>query len=169
MRSSDVPGDKCRTIRVNQLREFEIVGTDRAEEIFEFCERQGLSVDEGIDGDVIEYLVLRDEDGITATSSIELFEGHPFVEMVAVRGDLRLGGIGREIVSESLRRLMNCGYQSAWVVARKPRFFSSLGFAPEMDRNLVEKFLSKCHGCSQFGTTCAPEVLRFDLDTGKRP
>lgn len=145
------------------------MGADRAEEIFEFCERQGLSVDEGIGGAVIEYLVLRDEEGIAATSSIELFEEYPFVEMVAVRGNLRRAGIGREIVSESLRRLMDWGYQSAWVVARKPRFFSSLGFAPERDQGLIKKFLSKCHGCDQYGTTCAPEVLRFDLQIGKRP
>ncbi|HDP96697.1 MAG TPA: N-acetyltransferase [Euryarchaeota archaeon] len=145
------------------MTEFETLGIDHSEEIFEFCEKQGLSVDDGIDGVVIEYLVLRDEGGIAATSSIEIFEGRPFVEMVAVREDLRRGGVGREIVSESLRRLMERGYRSIWVVARKPRFFRSSGFVPELDLDLVEKLLSKCQGCDQLGTTCTPEVLRFDF------
>lgn len=157
------------TTRVRKLQEFEVVGAERAEEIYKFCERQGLSVGSGIDGEVIEYLVLRDEKGIAATSSIELFEGYPFVEMVAVRDDLRRIGIGRQIVSESLRRLRELGYECAWVVARSPRFFISIGFVPETNERLPGRFLTKCVGCDRYKTDCAPEVLRFDLASGRLP
>lgn len=143
----------------------EIDWGDRAcDDVLRFCTMQGLSMSSTPWGKVMKIFVLRGTDGgIEATARLEIIYGHPFVESVAVRSDIRGKGLGRLVVDCVVQRARKLGYDRIWAVARVPEFYRKLGFEDETDLKMVSKIRNDCMKCDQYLKNCFPSLMRKDI------
>lgn len=132
-------------------------------ELDKFCVSAGLSMDEGIEGDVLVVKFIRDDVGLAATARLEVAGDIVFVEGVAVREDLRGSGHGREIVGAIMDEARAREFSTIRTVARTPGFFLAIGFSEETDAPIKEQLMRGCRSCEQYGRRCRPGVLRMDL------
>lgn len=148
------------------LRFQEIDWNDRARaEVLRFCTEQGLPASSNPWGEVIKIFLLRGSDGkIEATARLEIIYGHPFIESVAVRSDLRGKGLGKTVVEHAIRKARELGYCKIWAVARVPEFYKKVGFVDEIDSRLVASIRNDCSKCDQYLKECFPSLMRKDIE-----
>jgi len=134
------------------------------DEIEEFSREAGLPFFLPTRSDMRAQFVIRDGEGrLGAAGRLEYSYGHPMVEEIAVREDLRRSGLGTIIVSAILDEAKEEGIGTIWVMARAPEFFRSLGFKPAPDKELLSKLKEECAVCRDHIVICNPILMRKEL------
>jgi len=134
------------------------------EAIQELCTEAGLPFFMPVEGNLLAQFAIKDAEGsLGAAGRLEMTFGHPMVEEIAVRKDLRMNGLGRKIVEAILTEARGRGIGKIWVMAREPEFFRSLGFEPAADKDLLAQLKEDCMVCRDHLTVCNPALMKKDL------
>ena len=89
-------------------------------------------------------------------------EGRYICDGIATDPSIRGSGVGKRLLMKMLDEVRNLGGDSIYLVARAPGFFTKLGFM-SIRREEAPTFF-ECFSCPQYGKTCYPEVMRFDIN-----
>ena len=136
---------------------------EKLEAIQEFSVEAGLPFFVPVKDNLLAQFVIEDDDEICAAGRLEYSYGHPFVEEIAVRGDLRRSGLGTRIVNAVTDEAKQRGIEVIWAMARAPEFFESLGFEPAPETDLLSDLMEDCRVCRDHLTVCNPVLMRKKL------
>ena len=131
------------------------------DDIHNFCSEAGLPFFVPVRSNLLAQFVIRDDEGkIGAAGRLEYTYGHPFVEEIAVRKDLRRSSLGSKIVEAILDEARERGIKDIWAMARAPEFFGSLGFETAPEKELLAKLMEGCKVCRDHITVCNPVLMK---------
>jgi N-acetylglutamate synthase-like GNAT family acetyltransferase len=134
------------------------------DDIEEFCTEAGLPFFIPDMDNLLKQFVIKDADGeLAAAGRLEMNYGHPMVEEIAVRKDLRRNGLGKKIVDAILTEARARNIETIWVMARAPELFRSLGFKPADDKELIAQLKEECAVCRDHITVCNPILMKKRL------
>ena len=134
-------------------------------EIEDFCLGAGLPNFAPIKDNVLAQFAMRDsEDKIGAVARLEIMHGHPFVEEVAVRAELRRKGLGKKMVGAVLDEARRRGMGTVWAMARAPDFFRRIGFEEEPDGEFRAEIIEGCKECPEYLGVCNPVLFKKNID-----
>lgn len=145
----------------SRIEKLNLMNGTALREIEDFCCEAGIPRFAPIKGDILAVFAMRDpEDEIEATARLEINLGHPFIETVAVREDLRGRGLGKKIVNAVLEEARKRDIKAIWAMARAPGFFKKMGFERESDGEFLAELIKGCEKCPDYLKVCNPELLR---------
>ena len=93
---------------------------------------------------------------------LALREGEYICDGIAIDENLRGTGLGRQLLELGLEEMVRRGGDRMYLVARAPEFFRRNGFVT-VPRQEAPNFF-ECLTCPQYGISCHPEVMRFDIE-----
>ena len=96
---------------------------------------------------------------------LALREGEYICDGIAIDNSLRGTGLGSELLKLGLEETVKRGGDKMFLVARAPEFFRRNGFVT-VPRQEAPNFF-ECLTCPQYGISCHPEVMRFDIEDEK--
>lgn len=78
---------------------------------------------------------------------------------VAIRREMRMGGLGRHLVTEAVNRILALRPEMIFVLTYTPDFFAKLGFTRIEKTSIMHKIYTGCINCTKHSNpfTC-PEV-----------
>ena len=109
------------------------------------------------------WRALTEEGRIAGGAAITKKEGVFVLNDLAVEEELRGSGIGMRLAETAMIRLYELGARKIVITSKAPRFFEKLGF---YHLNEMPGIFG-CRDCQQYGTTCEPEPMAFDI-SGER-
>lgn len=121
---------------------------------------------EEVPTDVVKCWQITDADGrLVGGFVLALREGEYICDGIAIDNSLRGTGLGSELLKLGLEETVKRGGDRMFLVARAPEFFRRNGFVT-VPRQEAPNFF-ECLTCPQYGISCHPEVMRFDIDDEK--
>jgi N-acetylglutamate synthase-like GNAT family acetyltransferase len=129
-----------------------------------FFIENGLEFEEGEeygDDEIVKCWRADDESGLAGGCILATREGEYICDGIAVRDDLRAGGLGREMLDLLIAEAKSRGADKLFLVARAPGFFAKSGFIA-IERAEAPEFF-ECFNCPQYQKTCHPKVMRKDI------
>lgn len=88
-------------------------------------------------------------------------EGEYICDGIAIDKDYRNSHLGQKLLNLALDEIRSKGGEKIYLVARAPEFFRKQGFVT-VSREEAPNFF-ECLTCPQYGVSCSPEVMRYDL------
>lgn len=121
---------------------------------------------EEVPTDVVKCWQITDADGrLVGGFVLALREGEYICDGIAIDDSLRGTGLGSELLRLGLEETVKRGGDRMFLVARAPEFFRRNGFVT-VPRQEAPNFF-ECLTCPQYGISCHPEVMRFDIEDEK--
>ena len=121
---------------------------------------------EEVPTDVVKCWQITDADGrLVGGFVLALREGEYICDGIAIDNSLRGTGLGSELLKLGLEETVKRGGDRMFLVARAPEFFRRNGFVT-VPRQEAPNFF-ECLTCPQYGISCHPEVMRFDIEDEK--
>ena len=121
---------------------------------------------EEVPTDVVKCWQITDADGrLVGGFVLALREGEYICDGIAIDNSLRGTGLGSELLKLGLEETVKRGGERMFLVARAPEFFRRNGFVT-VPRQEAPNFF-ECLTCPQYGISCHPEVMRFDIEDEK--
>lgn len=121
---------------------------------------------EEVPTDVVKCWQITDADGrLVGGFVLALREGEYICDGIAIDNSLRGTGLGSELLKLGLEETVKRGGDKMFLVARAPEFFRRNGFVT-VPRQEAPNFF-ECLTCPQYGISCHPEVMRFDIEDEK--
>ena len=121
---------------------------------------------EEVPTDVVKCWQITDADGrLVGGFVLALREGEYICDGIAIDNSLRGTGLGSELLKLGLEETVKRGGDKTFLVARAPEFFRRNGFVT-VPRQEAPNFF-ECLTCPQYGISCHPEVMRFDIEDEK--
>ena len=121
---------------------------------------------EEVPTDVVKCWQITDADGrLVGGFVLALREGEYICDGIAIDNSLRGTGLGSQLLKLGLEETVKRGGERMFLVARAPEFFRRNGFVT-VPRQEAPNFF-ECLTCPQYGISCHPEVLRFDIEDEK--
>ena len=121
---------------------------------------------EEVPTDVVKCSQITDADGrLVGGFVLALREGEYICDGIAIDNSLRGTGLGSELLKLGLEETVKRGGERMFLVARAPEFFRRNGFVT-VPRQEAPNFF-ECLTCPQYGISCHPEVMRFDIEDEK--
>lgn len=121
---------------------------------------------EEVPTDVVKCWQITDADGrLVGGFVLALREGEYICDGIAIDNSLRGTGLGSELLRLGLEETVKRGGERMFLVARAPEFFRRNGFVT-VPRQEAPNFF-ECLTCPQYGISCHPEVMRFDIEDEK--
>ncbi len=121
---------------------------------------------EEVPTDVVKCWQITDADGrLVGGFVLALREGEYICDGIAIDNSLRGTGLGSELLRLGLEETVKRGGDRMFLVARAPEFFRRNGFVT-VPRQEAPNFF-ECLTCPQYGISCHPEVMRFDIEDEK--
>jgi len=118
--------------------------------------------DEEVDTDIIRCYKFTDkEDTLIGGVVLAKREGKYIIDGIAVDQAYRNSGIGEVLLDQIKEDVEELGGDAIYLVARAPVFFRKHGFE-EVNADDAPNFF-ECKYCSQFGKTCHPEIMKYDI------
>ena len=118
--------------------------------------------DEEVDTDIIRcYKYTDKEDALIGGVVLAEREGKYIIDGIAVEQTYRNAGIGEVLLNQIKEDVETLGGDAIYLVARAPGFFRKNGFE-EVDPDEAPNFF-ECKYCSQYGKTCHPEIMKYDI------
>lgn len=103
----------------------------------------------------------KDDGALIGACILAKREGEFIVEGIAIDARYRKGKLGRLLINRGIEETLKCGGRRIFLVARAPGFFRKQGFVTVSEADSPDFF--ECLDCPQYGKSCHPEVMRFDL------
>lgn len=138
--------------------------TDEYDRLVQFFVENQLEFDgdEEVDTDIIKCYKFSDkEDNLIGGVVLAEREGKYIIDGIAVDGEYRNSGIGEILLNQIKEDVEELGGDAIYLVARAPEFFRKNGF-DEVDPDKAPNFF-ECKYCSQYGKTCHPEIMKYDV------
>lgn len=121
---------------------------------------------EEVPTDVVKCWQITDADGrLVGGFVLALREGEYICDGIAIDNSLRGTGLGSQLLKLGLEETVKRGGERMFLVARAPEFFRRNGFVT-VPRQEAPNFF-ECLTCPQYGISCHPEVMRFDIEDEK--
>ena len=121
---------------------------------------------EEVPTDVVKCWQITDADGrLVGGFVLALREGEYICDGIAIDNSLRGTGLGSQLLKLGLEETVKRGGDKMFLVARAPEFFRRNGFVT-VPRQEAPNFF-ECLTCPQYGISCHPEVMRFDIEDEK--
>ena len=121
---------------------------------------------EEVPTDVVKCWQITDADGrLVGGFVLALREGEYICDGIAIDNSLRGTGMGSQLLKLGLEETVKRGGERMFLVARAPEFFRRNGFVT-VPRQEAPNFF-ECLTCPQYGISCHPEVMRFDIEDEK--
>ena len=121
---------------------------------------------EEVPTDVVKCWQITDADGrLVGGFVLALREGEYICDGIAIDNSLRGMGLGSQLLKLGLEETVKRGGERMFLVARAPEFFRRNGFVT-VPRQEAPNFF-ECLTCPQYGISCHPEVMRFDIEDEK--
>ena len=121
---------------------------------------------EEVPTDVVKCWQITDADGrLVGGFVLALREGEYICDGIAIDDSLRGTGLGSQLLKLGLEETVKRGGERMFLVARAPEFFRRNGFVT-VPRQEAPNFF-ECLTCPQYGISCHPEVMRFDIEDEK--
>ena len=121
---------------------------------------------EEVPTDVVKCWQITDADGrLVGGFVLALREGEYICDGIAIDDSLRGTGLGSQLLKLGLEETVKRGGDRMFLVARAPEFFRRNGFVT-VPRQEAPNFF-ECLTCPQYGISCHPEVMRFDIEDEK--
>ncbi len=121
---------------------------------------------EEVPTDVVKCWQITDADGrLVGGFVLALREGEYICDGIAIDNSLRGTGLGSELLKLGIEETVKRGGERMFLVARAPEFFRRNGFVT-VPRQEAPNFF-ECLTCPQYGISCHPEVMRFDIEDEK--
>ena len=121
---------------------------------------------EEVPTDVVKCWQITDADGrLVGGFVLALREGEYICDGIAIDNSLRGTGLGSQLLKLGLEETVKRGGERIFLVARAPEFFRRNGFVT-VPRQEAPNFF-ECLTCPQYGISCHPEVMRFDIEDEK--
>ena len=121
---------------------------------------------EEVPTDVVKCWQITDADGrLVGGFVLALREGEYICDGIAIDNSLRGTGLGSQMLKLGLEETVKRGGERMFLVARAPEFFRRNGFVT-VPRQEAPNFF-ECLTCPQYGISCHPEVMRFDIEDEK--
>ncbi len=121
---------------------------------------------EEVPTDVVKCWQITDADGrLVGGFVLALREGEYICDGIAIDNSLRGTGLGSQLLKLGLEETVKRGGDRMFLVARAPEFFRRNGFVT-VPRQEAPNFF-ECLTCPQYGISCHPEVMRFDIEDEK--
>lgn len=144
--------------------DYSIVETDEYERLVKFFVKNQLEFDgdEEVDTDILNvYKCVKTDDELIGGAVLAKREGRYIIDGIAVDEQYRSAKIGTELLSVVIDKVKSYGGDSIYLVARAPGFFKNYGFN-EIDGDKAPNFF-ECRTCPQYGETCHPEIMKYDV------
>lgn len=138
--------------------------TDEYDRLVQFFVDNNLEFDgdEEVDTDILKcYMFTDKEDTLIGGVVLAEREGKYIIDGIAVDSEFRNEGIGEILLNQIKEDVEELGGDAIYLVARAPEFFRRNGFE-EVDPELAPNFF-ECKYCSQYGKTCHPEIMKYDI------
>ena len=98
-----------------------------------------------------DYLICLDEEKIIAVCALHIvWEDIAEIRSIAVSNKYQGKGIGRKLVSRSLREAKSLGIERVFALTYYPEYFKKLGFDVIDKNNLPHKIWGDCLKCPKF-------------------
>ena len=121
---------------------------------------------EEVPTDVVTCWQITDADGrLVGDFVLARREGEYICDGIAIDNSLRGTGLGSQLLKLGLEETVKRGGERMFLVARAPEFFRRNGFVT-VPRQEAPNFF-ECLTCPQYGISCHPEVMRFDIEDEK--
>lgn len=121
---------------------------------------------EEVPTDVVKCWQITDAGGrLVGGFVLALREGEYICDGIAIDNSLRGTGLGSQLLKLGLEETVKRGGERMFLVARAPEFFRRNGFVT-VPRQEAPNFF-ECLTCPQYGISCHPEVMRFDIEDEK--
>jgi FMN-dependent NADH-azoreductase len=117
----------------------------------------------GPEGLITCWRAVTEEGRLAGGAAITKKKGVFVLNDLAVDKELRGSGIGMRLAETAMIRLHELGARKIVITSKAPRFFEKLGYYHLDD--MPDIF--GCRDCHQYGTTCEPEPMAFDI-SGER-
>ncbi|MGX8773733.1 MAG: GNAT family N-acetyltransferase [Bacillota bacterium] len=118
---------------------------------------------EEVPTDLVKCWQITEADGrLVGGFVLALREGEYICDGIAIDESLRGTGLGSRLLKLGLEETVKRGGDRMFLVARAPEFFRRNGFVT-VPRQEAPNFF-ECLTCPQYGISCHPEVMRFDIE-----
>ena len=125
-------------------------------ELIKFYHDNGIEIDNNkgyVFTPTISYIVEKNNKLIGAIT-ISDFKDGIFIEAIAILGDYRNKGIGKELLNKVIKE-----NNKIFLVSKLLNYFEQFGFEETYEYNML---LSECEKCKDFKKTCFPKVMLFN-------
>ena len=128
-----------------------------------FYERNGLEIsdEEPVGTDAVQSWILYRGDEMAGAATLAVRQGEYIIDGIALDPQFRGEELGTAILKTVIDDVKRRGGKRIFLVARAPEFFAWNGFVP-VKREEAPMFF-ECFGCDQYGTTCFPEVMKYEI------
>ena len=142
--------------RILETQEFRPLGV-----LFRAC---GLEIDdlESPPEGTLAMWRCEDESGaLLGGANLKCLKGCYILDNLAVREDLRGGGIGLALMDTALDEAKASGAKEIWGCAKVPEYYLSKGWIKAAPEETPEIF--HCQTCGQFSVSCFPVIIKKEL------
>ncbi len=140
-----------------------IVPVEDHESLNGFYERNGLEIsdEEPVGTDAVRSWILYRGDEMAGAATLAVRQGEYIIDGIALDPQFRGEELGTAMLKTVIDDVRKRGGKRIFLVARAPEFFAWSGFVP-VEREDAPMFF-ECFGCDQYGTTCFPKVMRYEI------
>ena len=144
---------------------FKLTETDNYAELNELFIKNGLefSEEDPVPTDLVKAWRLADESKEPARLAggvmLAKRQGEFIIDGIATEPEYRKQNLGKLLLGEAVKEVRALSGDSIYLVARAPGFFKTQGFENVDKENAP--FFFECLTCSQYGTSCHPEVMKL--------
>ena len=140
-------------IIINETKDY-----DQLDELFV---RNGLEseAEEEVDTELVKAWEARYNGRLAGGAALGFREGAYILFGIAVEEEFRGLKLGKELLDRVLDEVRGRNGEALYLVARVPGFYRKMGFET-VPANEAPLFF-ECFGCSQYQTTCFPEIMRI--------
>lgn len=140
----------------------QIKNYDTYNDLIDFYKENGLEFDEDfnyISSPLFSY-VMQDKEEIIGAITCSKIDNNFIIEAISVNEKYRKNGIGKKLVTRSIKEIKQLGGKIIYLNSKEPLFFEKLGFKYEQRK---VSFFENCLNCSEYNITCFPKVMKYQI------
>jgi N-acetylglutamate synthase-like GNAT family acetyltransferase len=123
----------------------------------------GLEPDADGEATIVLAWAAFDDDRLVGCVALETFAGLDVVSWLAVAGEYRGRGVGRQLLRAAENGAGDLGIRELWATARAPGFFVRHGYSVSGGGGERELLLPACEKCPQYEVDCHPKIVKKAL------
>ena len=99
-----------------------------------------------------------DDQGLAGACQVGVRKGYWCLECLAVREDVRSGGIGKQMLDLAEQEARDHGAREMWLTGKVPEYYEQYGWVRVAREEAPP--ISKCLTCDQFNVDCFPSIMK---------